>query len=264
MPLEVDILEFVVPVENNKTLLIWDIEPSLTAAQIHVALCQVFSTFGPLYLVKVCPNAPVASPGFYAIIKFYSAAQASKAQRQTDGQMLFQTSPLKVRLSSRQTPSTLSRSTRLLSHTHCLDLANHCLGFNSWSSHVITLKELSDDDDEELLDGQRRFRFCCLIQLTFPHHGQTTRGVAVVEDTFMDTGPELVLQKRGKLQKSVREEALVQAFSTVLLVLLGNRKVMVEVKQNSNQFLHELTEGAMQVNEWQPDVDDDLEEQRQP
>lgn len=35
--MEVDILEFVVPVENNKTLFVWDIQPSLTEAQIYVS-----------------------------------------------------------------------------------------------------------------------------------------------------------------------------------------------------------------------------------
>lgn len=59
-------------------------------------LYNIFSGFGPLYLLKVCSNAPQNPPGFYALIKFYSAVQASKAQRHTDGQVLFQTSPLKV------------------------------------------------------------------------------------------------------------------------------------------------------------------------
>lgn len=35
--MEVDILEFVVPVENNKTLFVWEIQPSLTEAQIYVS-----------------------------------------------------------------------------------------------------------------------------------------------------------------------------------------------------------------------------------
>ncbi len=59
-------------------------------------LCSVFSSFGPLYLLKVFPNAPLSPPGFYGLIKFYSAAQASRAQRRTDGRSLFQNSPLKV------------------------------------------------------------------------------------------------------------------------------------------------------------------------
>lgn len=35
--MEVDILEFVVPVQNSKTLFVWDIQPSFTEAQIYVS-----------------------------------------------------------------------------------------------------------------------------------------------------------------------------------------------------------------------------------
>ncbi|XP_026202336.1 RAD52 motif-containing protein 1 isoform X2 [Anabas testudineus] len=225
--MEVDILEFVVPVENNKTLFVWDIQPSFTEPQIYVRLVGVFSSFGPLYLVKVSPNAPLHPPGFFALIKFYSAAQALKAQRLTDGCSLFQSSPLKVRLSSKQTPHFLSPS-RPLSHTHCLELANHCLGFNGWTSDILTLKELTNEEEEvevgvggedEEAGGGRRMtlRFGCLLQLSFPYHGQTTRGAAVVEDSFTCT---------------------------------GNEKVMVELKQTPDQFLPEHTEGVIQVNEF--------------
>ncbi|XP_040919474.1 RAD52 motif-containing protein 1 isoform X1 [Toxotes jaculatrix] len=253
---EVDILEFVVPVENNKSLFVWDIQPSLTEAQIYDRLFGVFSSFGPLYLLKVSPNAPLHPPGFYALVRFYSAAQASKAQQQTDGRSLFQSSPLKVRLSSKDTPHFLCND-RPLSHARCLELANHCLGFNGWTSDIITLKELTNeeeeegDEDEEGGGGRRRrLRFGCLLQLSFPHHGQSTRGTAVVEDSFTCTGPDVLLQKRCKLQKLVREKALVQAFTTVLLILPGNGKVMVEVKQTSDQGLPEQTEEVVQVNEF--------------
>ena len=67
----------------------------------HLVLFQesawkAFSAFGPLYLLKVCPNAAVAEPGFYALIKYFSAAQASLAQRAMEGRSLFQTMPLRV------------------------------------------------------------------------------------------------------------------------------------------------------------------------
>ncbi|XP_040011296.1 RAD52 motif-containing protein 1 isoform X2 [Xiphias gladius] len=213
--MEVDILEFVVPVENSKTLFVWDIQPSLTEAEIYDRLFGVFSSFGPLYL-------------------------------------------LKVKLSSKQTPHFMSNSSRPLSHARCLELANHCLGFNGWTSDIVTLKELTDEDggDEEGEEGgvkRRRLRFGCLLQLSFPRHRQTTKGAAVVEDSFTCTGPDVLLQKRCKLQKLVREKALVQAFATVLLILLGNGKVMVEVKQTSDQFLPEQIEGVLQVNEFDLD-----------
>ncbi|KAF3700666.1 RAD52 motif-containing protein 1 [Channa argus] len=268
--MEVDILEFVVPVDNSKTLFVWDIQPSLPEDQIYDRLVGLFSSFGPLYLVKLSSNALLHPPGFSALIKFYSAAQALKAQRFTDGHSLFQSSPLKVRLSSKQTPHFLSHS-RPLSHTRCLELANYCLGFNGWTSDIITLKELPDKEEvggskDEECGGERwgRLRFGCLLQLSFPHHGQMTRGAAVVEDSFTCTGPNVLLQKRCKLQRLVREKALVQAFTTVLLILLENGKVMVELKQTPDQFIPEEIEGVIQVNEFSwsefPPDEDDYEE----
>lgn len=61
------------------------------------ALFSVFSKFGLLYSVRAHSNAAVAGPGCYAIIKFYSAADASRAQQACNGQKLFQNSPMKVR-----------------------------------------------------------------------------------------------------------------------------------------------------------------------
>ncbi|XP_047428061.1 RAD52 motif-containing protein 1 [Mugil cephalus] len=268
--MEVDILEFRVPVENNKTLFVWDIQPSLTEAQIYDGLFAVFSSFGPLYLLKVSPNAPLHPPGFYALIKFYSAAQASKAQRLTDGRPLFQSSPLKVRLSSKQTPHFPSSSSQHLSHNRCLELANHCLGFNGWTSDIVTLKDLAsedddDDDDEVEEEGgvtRRRLRFGCLMQVSFPQHRQTSRGAAVLEESFTCTGPDVaavVLQRRCKLQRLVRERALVQAFSAVLLILLGDGKVMVEVKRPPDQFVADHADEVLQVNEF-PAREDEIED----
>lgn len=131
---------------------------------------------------------------------------------------------VQVKLSSKQTPHFLSPS-RPLSHARCLELANHCLGFNGWTSDIITvkstprllclswvsvtagdflsicpsqLKELTNEEEEEEKGedeeggGGRRtsLRYGCLLQISFPHHGQTTRGAAVVEDSFTCTGED--------------------------------------------------------------------------
>ncbi|CAB1425261.1 unnamed protein product [Pleuronectes platessa] len=263
--MDVEILEFVVPVENNKTLFVWNIQSLLTEAQIYDRLFGVFSSFGPLYLLKVRPNAPLQPSAFSAIVKFFSASHSSKAQRQTDGRLLFQDIPLKVRLSSKHTPHFLSESRRPLSHARCLELANHCLGFNGWTYDIITLEELSDEGEEDGAGGEeggvRSLRFGCLLQLNFPRHGHTTRGAAVVNDSFTCTGPDVLLLKRCKLQKLVRDKALVQAFNTVLLILLENGKVMVEVKQTSDQILHEKIEGVIHVNEFDLDEDEGEDEE---
>uniref|UniRef100_A0A8C2ZC63 RAD52 motif-containing protein 1 n=1 Tax=Cyclopterus lumpus TaxID=8103 RepID=A0A8C2ZC63_CYCLU len=218
--MEVDILEFKVPVENHKTLFVWDIQPDHTEAQVYAGLLDVFSSFGPLHLLKVCPNSALHPPGFYALIRFYSASQASEAQRHTDGRPLIQNLPLKVRLSSKHTHY-LSDNGRPLSHAHCLELANHYLGFNGWTFDIITVRSEGLPGFTSSQSRWRRLKFGCMLQLSFPHHGLTTRGAAMVEDGFTCTGPDVLLQNRRKLQKRVREKALVQAFSSVLLILLG-------------------------------------------
>ncbi|XP_033025827.1 RAD52 motif-containing protein 1-like [Lacerta agilis] len=87
-----EIVEFRVPDGNGRTLLVLGLE---TDASEH-ALYLTFSAFGPLYSVRVHQNAPVAGPGYYALVKFYSARDASKAQCACNQRPLFQKSPLKV------------------------------------------------------------------------------------------------------------------------------------------------------------------------
>lgn len=68
------------------------------------------------------------------------------------------------------------------------------------------LKELTDEEEGDEEDGEgeegrvrkRRLRFGCLMQLSFPRHTQTTRGAAVVEDSFTCTGEEEDTLQRGE------------------------------------------------------------------
>lgn len=253
MDIEVDIIEFKVPVENNKTIFIWDIQPIFSEAHIFESLWSVYSAFGALYLVKVCPNATVAEPGFYALVKFYSAGQASKAQRATDKQCLFQSSPLKVRLSTKQNLAFYTY--KPLSLSKCLDLANHYLGFSGWSTRIITLKDISkcvDAGCPEEEDSQGVFlKYGCLVELTFPQHGVTCQGVGVAEaiiDSAQD--PEEKLRRRGALMKQAKNKAVVGAFEKVLLMVLGNGKVAIECRFDPDEILpEENSEGVIKVND---------------
>ncbi|KAL6460619.1 hypothetical protein MHYP_G00305850 [Metynnis hypsauchen] len=254
MDIEVDLVEFRVPVENNKTIFIWDIQASFSEAFIYEALWSVYSAFGALYLVKVCPNAAVAVPGFYAMVKFYSSAHASKAQKATDKQWLFQNSPLKVRLSTKQNPTFLSGS-QSLSHAKCQDLANHYLGFNGWSTRIVTLKDISKCVDvgwslDSASQGEL-LKYGCIVELTIPQHGVTCRGVGVSEDVVdLEKGPEDKLWKISKLKKWAKDKAVVEAFEKVLLIVFGNGKVAVECRFDREEVLpDDNVEGAIKVND---------------
>uniref|UniRef100_A0A7N5JID8 RAD52 motif-containing protein 1 n=2 Tax=Ailuropoda melanoleuca TaxID=9646 RepID=A0A7N5JID8_AILME len=91
-----ELVSLAVPTESDKTLLVWELSSGPTAEALHHSLFTVFSQFGLLYWVRVFPNAAVARPGFYAIIKFYSARDAHRAQKACHEKHLFQNSPVKV------------------------------------------------------------------------------------------------------------------------------------------------------------------------
>ncbi|XP_059932426.1 RAD52 motif-containing protein 1-like [Gadus macrocephalus] len=265
--MEVDIIEFKAPTESNKALFIWDLQAGYSHAYIYERVSSAFSSFGPLFLVKVLPNSPSVSPGFYSLVKFYCSRHALQAQRSTDGTLLFQSTPVKVRLSTRQAPF-LQFDNQLLSHSRCLELANHCLGFNGWSTRIINLKVLPSDSleegqgheasgrsqevsgrSQEVSGSQTTLRYGCLLELSFPQHGVSTRGVAVIEETFSLSGPAVCMQKHSKLQRWVRDKALVHAFSSVLLILLGDGRVMVELRPGDQLRLEDQPDEVIKVNE---------------
>ncbi|KAJ7992169.1 hypothetical protein DPEC_G00275740 [Dallia pectoralis] len=249
--MDVDIIEFRVPIENNKTLFVWDIQPTFSEAFIYESIWNIFCKFGALYLVKVCPNATVAKPGFYALVKYFSPAQASKAQKATHGRAFFQSFPLKVKLSTGQYP-TFFHNAKPLSHSKCQELANHYLGFNGWCTHIVRLKDFSSCDDAATSPGDPQvttLKYGCIVELTFPRHGLSCRGVGVAEETVNGAGPDVVLLKRGKLQRWARDKGVVNAFEKVLLLVLGNGKVIVECRVERDDVLQdEDLEGLIKVN----------------
>uniref|UniRef100_A0A670JE37 RAD52 motif-containing protein 1 n=1 Tax=Podarcis muralis TaxID=64176 RepID=A0A670JE37_PODMU len=215
-----EIVEFRVPDGNGRTLLILGLE---TDASEH-ALYLTFSAFGPLYSVRVHQNAPVAGPGYYALVKFYSARDASKAQCACNQRPLFQKSPLKVCICTRQRP--FSQQGLGLSSYRCRELANHFLGFNSWSSRIITLQNISGFEDEEndveevrTLPRSRNAKYLCIQELTFPRYGIRTRGIGLAE-LNVDPSQEFLLAANN-IQKLAVHRALSDAFQKILIIVLG-------------------------------------------
>uniref|UniRef100_A0A5F9DJ56 RAD52 motif containing 1 n=1 Tax=Oryctolagus cuniculus TaxID=9986 RepID=A0A5F9DJ56_RABIT len=130
-----EVVPFAVPTESDKTLLVWELSCGPSAEDLQRSLFAAFSRFGLLYSVRVFPNAAVAGPGFYAIIKFYSARDARRAQAACDRKLLFQETPVKVRLGTRH--KAVQHQALALNGSRCQELANYYLGFNGWSKRII-------------------------------------------------------------------------------------------------------------------------------
>ncbi|KQK81373.1 RAD52 motif-containing protein 1-like protein [Amazona aestiva] len=217
------------------------------------SLFSAFSRFGPLHSVRARRNAAVAGPGYCAVIKFYSAGDASRAQRACDGQRLFQKSPLKVCVCTKQ--KGFQQKVLALSSNKCRELANHYLGFNGWSSRIITLQNVSGFGGEnEELGRTLPVKYVCAVEVTLPKHGVRTRGVALAEaDVGSSAGSLELLAAASRVQKLAAGRALANAFQKILLVVLENGKVAVEYNSSQEEPTDCLTEeelkGLVQVNE---------------
>ncbi|XP_060059289.1 RAD52 motif-containing protein 1 isoform X2 [Erinaceus europaeus] len=230
-----EVIPFAIPMENDKTLLVWELSCGPTAEALHHSLFIVFSQFGLLYSVRVFPNAAVAGPGFYAIIKFYSARDAQKAQKACNQKQLFQNSPVKVHLST--THKAVQHQTRALNSSQCQELANYYFGFNGWSKRIVKLQELSDLEESENENigeplQKQSLKFFCAVEVVLPFYDCRSPGVGIAEEPLdtLEEGTLSFLMKRKTVQKLAIQKAVSDAFQKLLIVALESGKIAVEYR----------------------------------
>ncbi|XP_036613929.1 RAD52 motif-containing protein 1 [Trichosurus vulpecula] len=229
-----EVVSFTVPAGSDKTLFVWELSPGPGAEALHRSLFTVFSRFGLLYSVRVFPNAPEVAPGFYAIIKFYSARDARTAQKACDQKQLFQESPVKVRLCTRRKMH--QYPVYPLSSFRCQELANYYLGFNGWSKRIIMLQKLSDfkvmeNTSPAKSSARQSLKYFCALEVVLPAYGCQSRGAGISEEYLEpQESPLEFLMKKKKTQKLAIQKALSDAFQKLLMVVLESGKVAVEYR----------------------------------
>ncbi|XP_068386897.1 RAD52 motif-containing protein 1-like [Eschrichtius robustus] len=181
----VSLVPFAVPIVGDKTLLVWELSSGPTAEALQHSLFRVFSQFGLQCSVRVVPNAAVAGPGFYAIIKVYAARDAHRAQKACDQKQLFQASPVKVRLGTRH--KAVQHSTLALNSSRCQELANYYFGFNGWSKRIDQLQDLSTVEERENEDivtplQKQSLKLFCAFEVVLPSHECRSPGVGMAEE----------------------------------------------------------------------------------
>ncbi|XP_075850078.1 RAD52 motif-containing protein 1 isoform X3 [Microcebus murinus] len=205
-----ELVPFAVPTESDKTLLVWELSSGPTAEALHNSLFTEFSQFGLLYSVRVFPNAAVARPGFYAIIKFYSARDAHRAQKACDRKQLFQKSPVKLQ-----------------------ELSDH---------------EKRENEDIVAPLQKQSLKFFCALEVLLPSYACRSPGVGVAEEPVheLEEGPLSFLMKRKTAQKFAIQKALSDAFQKLLIVVLESGKIAVEYRPSEeivdvrSEELHDL------------------------
>ncbi|XP_055475696.1 RAD52 motif-containing protein 1 isoform X2 [Psammomys obesus] len=233
-----EVISFVVPTQSDKVLLVWELSAGPPAEALSRSLLTVFSQFGLLYSVRVFPNAAVAGPGFYAVLKFYSSRDARRAQQACDGKPLFQASPVKVRLGTRRTA--LRHQTFALNSSRCQELANYYFGFNGWSKRIIKLQELPGPDREALSgpSQKRSLQFFCAAEVVLPSYGCRSRGVGISEEPLhqLEEGQSSFLMKRKTAQKLAIQGALSDAFQKLSIVVLESGKIAVDCRPSEESI----------------------------
>ncbi|XP_059764431.1 RAD52 motif-containing protein 1-like [Balaenoptera ricei] len=222
----VELVPFVVPIMGDKTLPEWELSSGPTAEALQHTLFTVFSQFGLLYSVRIFPNAAVAGPVFYAIIKVYSARDAHRAQKACDQEQLFQIFPVKVRLGTRH--KAVRHNTLALNSSRCQELANYYFGFNGWSKRIIRLQDLSNLEERENEDivtplQKQSLKLFCAFEVALPSHECRSPAAGMAEEPLdkLEEGLLSFLMKRKVAQKLAIQKAMTDAFRKLLIVVLG-------------------------------------------
>ncbi|XP_004633942.1 RAD52 motif-containing protein 1 isoform X2 [Octodon degus] len=230
-----ELIPFAVPSGSDKTLLVWNLSSGPTAEALHRSLSTALSRFGLLHSVRVLPNAAVAGPGFYAVVKFYSARDARRAQKACDGSPLVQSTPVKVHLGSRHKAA--GHQTLPLNSSRCQELANYYFGFNGWSKRIIKLQDLSDLEGRDAgalatPRGKPGLRFLCALEVVLPSYKCASPGVAVAEESVeeLEQGLTALVARRKAVQKLAVQKALSDAFQKLCIVALESGKIAVEYR----------------------------------
>ncbi|XP_052251148.1 RAD52 motif-containing protein 1-like isoform X2 [Dreissena polymorpha] len=277
-PSKVEIIDFYRPDGSRKNLFITNIPGCLTEDEIVYQLYGIFEPFGLLYGVQVFPCSrrfPQATesenggamsgskeqePGYYAFVTFYSTMHASRVKESMNSVIMLAGSECKI---------AYAKSRKQLQERHplyvskCYDLINYFLGFNSWSTTIKTMFE--DTDSVQATPNTTYVKYVCLVELRVLDI--IIEGVGVSQEALAKSSdPMLKIQAVGKCKKLCYMRAIENAFSRVLLVVLGNGKVHVEIDTTKPELRTDVVSDEQLVNELsdQPESEQDLQETHNP
>uniref|UniRef100_A0A8C6BHQ4 DM1 domain-containing protein n=1 Tax=Monodon monoceros TaxID=40151 RepID=A0A8C6BHQ4_MONMO len=211
----VQLVLFAVPIGGDKTLLVWELSSGPTPEALQLSRAGAEGRFGLLYSVRVL-NSAVGGPGFSAMIKFYSARDAHRAQKACDQKQLFHTSPVKVRLGTRH--KAVQHNTLALNSSRCQELTNYYFDFHGWSKRIIKLQDLSNLEERENTDivtplQKQSLKFFCALEVVLPSY-KCRRSLSLH-------------MKRKITQKLAIQKVMTDAFQKLLIVVLESGKTAV-------------------------------------
>ncbi|CAH1254346.1 RDM1 [Branchiostoma lanceolatum] len=246
-----EIVEFVRPNTSDKVLYVSRISRKLPEEEIYFKLCKAFEQYGLINDVQVVkPPAQLQTSAegqqeerltecYYAFIKFYLARDAAKARAGLNGKYFTGGQPISVQHATKMK----TREPSPLPYSKCLDLANHYLGMDGWTTRILSIGQ----DSESCQHDPNSLRYICVVRIEIRGWDMSCQGVGLGEKTLEPTRPqERVSLTRAAMKISVHR-AIQNAFQKVILVVLGNGKVAVEINNTVPDGIPYSTEEETQL-----------------
>ncbi|XP_019627112.1 PREDICTED: RAD52 motif-containing protein 1-like [Branchiostoma belcheri] len=240
-----ELVEFVRPYTSDKILYVSKISSQLSEGEVYFRLCKAFEPYGlinDVHVVKPSVRLQTATEGqqeersyYYAFVKFYLARDAAKARAGLNGKYLIGRQPILVQHATKMK----KREPSPLPFSKCLDLANHFLGFDGWSSHVVSFGQ----DPESPQHDPNSLRYICVMKIEIRGWDLSCGGVGLGEKTIDPTRPEERVSLIGAAMKTAVNRALQNAFQKVILIVMDNKKVAVEINNTVPDGIPNSTEG---------------------
>ncbi|ESO05754.1 hypothetical protein HELRODRAFT_191375 [Helobdella robusta] len=257
----IEVIDFYWKRENDKILIIDDIrcESSDSEDVICNRLYEYFSKHVLVYDLTVFKSSYSVNQtesyssmegnfyNYYAMLKLYSKEGATKILQRNnyfDGQLL------KVKHSNKQDVSL----PKIFYYKKCFELANYLLGFNGWSLGLSKFEEVPDSQKED--DAVTHLNILCTVKLKFTPVGKECCGKGTASDTYASNVHEEKSVAFNKCKKRAYANAVEDAFSKVLLVVLDNGKVHIEIIERSPVISDEEKCSYLHVNSVDVYVDD--------
>ncbi|XP_033121623.1 RAD52 motif-containing protein 1-like [Anneissia japonica] len=255
MDCEAELIEFKRPLERTKTLYITGISNKFTESECVAHLKSLLDKHGLIYDILVFrpkqneagTSAATGISNSYAFVKFYSTkavAQAKAAihlKHMLDGQFLKADYPKGSKILDTKKDLFIEK---------CYELANYYLGFNGWSSQIISLSEYTEADEKDVAS------YVCNARILFRFHDVSSDGVGLGQVAFSSSESKMTAIKKAK--RVACNRAYENAFSKCSLVVLNNGKVAPVVDDTTSLVTPEELEGVVKVNKIDVEPEDEV------
>jgi len=225
---DVEVLEFKIPQGSSTLLYLPQVTVvGLNEEQVYGGLYDHFSKWGLLYNININKET---DGDWYCYLRYYASRAASMARRDNRGKVVLMEGKLELKLSNH---AKCSGAMQLpLAKHKCEELANYYLGFNGWSSSILYHRR------EE--SGKGKVRVVSVVRLDLVKVGLSCEGAGKHEAEVEGDDKMEEVRMVAEVGKRAKGEALQAAWSKVVLIVVGGKRVGVEINTiKSDSFFYD-------------------------